>query len=85
MKTREQLLDMICMTLGGRAAEEVIVGRISTVAQNDLEKVTQMAYNMVTVYGFNEKIGLLSFPPRDGAIDKPYSPETAQVRFSRVG
>jgi len=79
LKTQQQVEDMICMTLGGRAAEELIVGRISTGAQNDLEKVTSMAYNMVAVYGFSPRIGLLSFPPRDGALDKPYSPDTAQA------
>jgi len=79
LMTTEQIKDMICMTLGGRAAEQVLIGRISTGAQNDLEKVTKMAYNSVAVYGMNDKVGLLSFPPQDGAFDKPYSPDTAQM------
>ncbi|CAG9460119.1 unnamed protein product [Pedinophyceae sp. YPF-701] len=79
LKTREQLEDMTCMTLGGRAAEEILIGAVSTGAQNDLEKVTQMAYGMVSVYGFSEAVGLLSFPGQEGQLDKPYSPETAQL------
>lgn len=55
LKTKEQLADMTCMTLGGRAAEQVLIGQVSTGAQNDLEKVTRMAYSMTAVYGFNEK------------------------------
>jgi len=68
----EQMNDMTCMTLGGRAAEQVMLGKISTGAQNDLEKVTKMSYSAVAVYGFNEKVGLLSFPPNDNQFDKPY-------------
>ncbi len=77
----EQLIDSICMTLGGRAAEEIIFGKISTGAQNDLQKVTQMAYGMVTVYGMNDKVGNVSFydPQREGGFTKPYSDETAKV------
>jgi AFG3 family protein len=77
--TKEQLLDRVCAALGGRAAEEVMIGRISTGAQNDLEKVTQMAYAQISVYGMNERIGLVSFPPRQEAFDKPYSQQTAQM------
>ncbi|KAI5072597.1 hypothetical protein GOP47_0012703 [Adiantum capillus-veneris] len=79
--TKEQLLDMTCMMLGGRASEEVLVGRISTGAQNDLEKVTSVTYQQVAVYGFSEKVGLLSFPQRDGSFawSKPYSEATAEV------
>ncbi|WIA42805.1 hypothetical protein OEZ86_008742 [Tetradesmus obliquus] len=77
--TKEQLLDRVCAALGGRAAEEVMIGRITTGAQNDLEKVTQMAYAQISVYGMNERIGLVSFPPRQEAFDKPYSQETAHM------
>ena len=59
--TTEQLNDMMCMTLGGRAAEEIVFGRISTGAQNDLERITKMAYAMVTIYGANKRIGNVSF------------------------
>ncbi|WIA22346.1 hypothetical protein OEZ85_004659 [Tetradesmus obliquus] len=77
--TKEQLLDRVCAALGGRAAEDVMIGRITTGAQNDLEKVTQMAYAQISVYGMNERIGLVSFPPRQEAFDKPYSQETAHM------
>ncbi|XP_014494437.1 ATP-dependent zinc metalloprotease FTSH 10, mitochondrial isoform X2 [Vigna radiata var. radiata] len=79
--TKEQLFDMTCMTLGGRAAEQVLVGRISTGAQNDLEKVTKMTYAQVAVYGFSDKVGLLSFPSR---MSKPYSSKTAAIIDSEV-
>eukprot|EP00249_Psilotum_nudum_P017470 c26339_g1_i1 orf=641-3187(-) len=78
LMTKEQLLDMTCMTLGGRAAEQVLLGKISTGAQNDLEKVTKMTYQQVAVFGFSEKVGLLSFPQREDSFEmtKPYSNET---------
>lgn len=79
LMTTEQMQDMICMTLGGRAAEEVVIGRVSTGAQNDLEKVTKIAYAKVTIYGMNAKIGLLSFPPDENRLDKPYSQDTAKM------
>ncbi|KAL8526905.1 hypothetical protein ACS0TY_015956 [Phlomoides rotata] len=66
--TKEQLFDMTCMTLGGRAAEQVMLGKISTGAQNDLEKVTKMTYDQVAVYGFSDKVGLLSFPQKDSGF-----------------
>ncbi|XP_020214526.1 ATP-dependent zinc metalloprotease FTSH 10, mitochondrial isoform X1 [Cajanus cajan] len=77
--TKEQLFDMTCVTLGGRAAEQILIGRISTGAQNDLEKVTKMTYNQVAVYGFSEKVGLLSFPQEDQFGSKPYSSTTATI------
>jgi len=78
----EQLIDMMCMTLGGRVAEDVFFGKTSTGAQNDLEKITKMAYAMVTIYGMNEKVGHVSF--RDdsgeyGMFSKPYSEETSKI------
>eukprot|EP01025_Chloroclados_australasicus_P061646 TRINITY_DN8104_c0_g1_i4.p1 TRINITY_DN8104_c0_g1~~TRINITY_DN8104_c0_g1_i4.p1 ORF type:complete len:688 (-),score=79.63 TRINITY_DN8104_c0_g1_i4:322-2385(-) len=78
LMSTEQMMDTICMALGGRAAEQVIVGRVSTGAQNDLEKVTKIAYSHVSVYGFNEKVGLLSFPPKQ-ELSKPYSEDTARI------
>ncbi|GAA4310264.1 ATP-dependent zinc metalloprotease FtsH [Compostibacter hankyongensis] len=77
----EQLMDDICMTLGGRASEELIFGKISTGAQNDLQVITKMAYAMVSVYGMNEKVGNVSFydPQNDYTFNKPYSEETAQL------
>ncbi|XP_066366501.1 ATP-dependent zinc metalloprotease FTSH 8, mitochondrial-like [Miscanthus floridulus] len=81
LMTKEQLFDMTCMTLGGRAAEEVLIGKISTGARNDLEKVTKMTYAQVVLYGFSEKVGLLSFPQRDDGFEmtKPYSNQTASI------
>lgn len=78
LMTKEQLFDMTCMTLGGRAAEQVLLGKISTGAQNDLEKVTKMTYAQVSTYGFSEKVGLVSFPKDDG-MSKPYSNQTASI------
>lgn len=77
----EQLLDMICMTLGGRAAEEVVFGKISTGAQNDLERITKMAYGMVTIYGMNNKVGNVSFndPQGEYGFSRPYSEHTAEM------
>lgn len=77
----EQLIDTMCMALGGRAAEEVFFGKISTGAQNDLERITKMAYAMVTIYGMNDKIGQVSFndPQNEYGFTKPYSDETARI------
>ncbi|GMH12263.1 hypothetical protein Nepgr_014104 [Nepenthes gracilis] len=86
LMTKEQLFDMTCMTLGGRAAEQVLLGKISTGAQNDLEKVTKMTYAQVAVYGFSDKVGLLSFPPREDGFEmtKPYSSKTGAVIDNEV-
>jgi AFG3 family protein len=79
----EQLFDEMCMALGGRAAEDVVFGKISTGALSDLEKITKMAYSMVTIYGLNDKIGHLSFYDSKGqseySFTKPYSDQTAQI------
>lgn len=78
----EQLFDTLCMSLGGRVAEEIIFSKISTGALNDLERVTKMAYSMVTVYGMNDKIGPISFhdPGQpEYSFTKPYSEHTAQT------
>ncbi len=78
----EQLLDEMSMTLGGRAAEEVVFGKVSTGALSDLERVTKLATSMVTVYGFNDKIGNVSFydsKQADYAFNKPYSEATARM------
>ena len=79
--TKEQLIDMMCMTLGGRAAEDIIFGKISTGAQNDLERITKMSYAMVTIYGMNEVIGNISYndQSQDYRFAKPYSEQTATV------
>lgn len=77
----DQLMDQICMTLGGRAAEDIFFGKISTGASNDLQQITRMAYSIVTVYGMNEKIGNISFydPTQEQTFTKPYSEETGKL------
>ncbi len=77
----DQLIDQICMTLGGRASEEIFFGKVSTGAQNDLQQITRMAYSMVTIYGMNDKIGNVSFydPANENALTKPYSEETSKL------
>lgn len=77
----DQLTDQICMTLGGRASEEIFFGKISTGAQNDLQQITRTAYAMVTVYGMNDKVGNVSFydPQQENAFTKPYSEETSKI------
>lgn len=80
--TKEQILDEMCAALGGRAAEEVVFGKISTGAISDLEKITKQAYAMVMYYGLNEKIGNISFYDSTGNSDmsfqKPFSEKTAE-------
>ena len=81
--TKDQLLDEMCSALGGRAAEEVIFNKVSSGAQNDLERVTKQAYAMVSIFGMSEKIGTVSFYDSSGQSDftfsKPYSEKTAQL------
>jgi cell division protease FtsH len=79
--TTAQLLDSISMTLGGRAAEDIVFGQISTGAQNDLERITKLSYAMVTIYGMNGKIGNISYydPQNEYGFQKPYSEETAKI------
>jgi len=81
--TTEQLLDEMAAALGGRAAEQVVYGKISTGALSDLEKVTKQGYAMVSVYGLNDKIGNISFYDSSGqsdyAFSKPYSEKTAEI------
>ena len=79
--TTEQLTDSMKMTLGGRAAEEIVFGKISTGAQNDLERITKLSYAMVTMYGMNKNIGNVSFndPQGEYGYGKPYSDKTAEL------
>ncbi|MDC1403317.1 ATP-dependent zinc metalloprotease FtsH [Crocinitomicaceae bacterium] len=79
--TTEQILDEMCSALGGRAAEKLILGKISTGALSDLEKVTKQAYAMVSMYGLNEKVGNVSFYDSQGqqGFTKPYSEDTAKT------
>src|SRR6202020_2017035 len=77
----DHFVDQICMTLGGRASEELNFGKISTGAQNDLQQITRIAYSMVTVYGMNDKVGNVSFydPQAENTFRKPYSEETSKI------
>jgi cell division protease FtsH len=79
--TTEQLLDQMCSALGGRAAEELMFGKISTGALSDLEKVTKQAYAMVTIYGLNKRLGNISYYDSQGRdmFTKPYSDDTAKI------
>lgn len=81
--TKEQLLDEMCSALGGRAAEQLIFKKISSGAQNDLEKITKQAYAMVSIFGMSEKVGNVSFYDSSGQSDysftKPYSEKTAEL------
>ena len=82
----DQLTDQICMTLGGRASEQIFFNKISTGAQNDLQQITRIAYSMVTVYGMNDKVGNVSFydPQQETSFTKPYSDETAKLIDNEV-
>lgn len=81
--TTEQLKDEMCAALGGRAAEQVIFGKVSTGALSDLEKITKQAYAMISIYGLSEKLGNISYYDSTGQSDysfsKPYSEKTAQL------
>jgi cell division protease FtsH len=83
ISTREQMLDEVCSTLGGRAAEEITFDTISSGAQNDLEKVTKTAYAMICYFGMSEKVGNVSYYDSSGQSDysfnKPYSEKTAEM------
>lgn len=81
--TKEQLLDEMCSALGGRAAEQITFGNLSSGAQNDLEKVTKQAYAMVSIFGMSDKVGNVSYYDSSGQSDfsfsKPYSEKTAEL------
>ncbi|MFA6276769.1 MAG: ATP-dependent zinc metalloprotease FtsH [Pedobacter sp.] len=79
--TTEQLTDGMCMTMGGRVAEDLVFGKISTGAQNDLERITKLSYAMVTIYGMNSTIGNVSFhdPQNEYNFNKPYSEKTSEM------
>jgi cell division protease FtsH len=81
IRTTDHLLDEMCMSLGGRAVEELVFGKISTGALSDLQQVTRMAYAMVSMYGMNKVVGNISFydPQSDNSFSKPYSEETGKL------
>ncbi len=78
---KEELEDQMCMTLGGRAVEEIVFGKISTGALSDLQQITRMAYSMVSIYGMTEVIGNVSFydPQNENGFQKPYSEKTGEM------
>lgn len=88
LNTYEQMLDEMCSTLGGRAAEELVIGKISSGALNDLERVTKQAYAMVTYFGMSPEIGNISYFDSSGqneySFQKPYSEKTAQIIDNEV-
>ncbi|MFN0082118.1 MAG: ATP-dependent zinc metalloprotease FtsH [Ferruginibacter sp.] len=82
----DQLMDQICMTLGGRASEDIFFGKISTGASNDLQQITKIAYSMITMYGMNDKVGNVSYydPAQENTFTKPYSEETGKMIDTEV-
>jgi len=81
--SKEQLLDRMCMILGGRASEQIIFGSITTGAQDDLLKVTKLAYAQISSFGMNAKVGQISFS-EEGQFQKPYSEDTARLMDEEV-
>jgi len=81
LRTQEQIMDIVCKTLAGRAAEEVFFGRVTTGASDDLKRVTQMVYSTIQTYGMNSRVGQLAYPQNDDGMpgDKPYSDSTAEA------
>lgn len=86
LRTREQILDMVCMALAGRASEQVHFGKYTTGASDDLRRVTQIVYQMVQVYGMNEKVGQVAFPREESQYpgDKLYSNATGEMMDEEV-
>ncbi|HNI12279.1 MAG TPA: ATP-dependent zinc metalloprotease FtsH, partial [bacterium] len=88
--SKDELIERMCSLLGGRAAEDIVLGKVSTGASNDLERVTEIANRMVTMYGMSDKLGNLSFTEQGrenflgGVNMKPYSEETAKLIDSEV-
>jgi cell division protease FtsH len=86
--TKEQMLDEMCSLIGGRVAEEIINGQPSTGALNDLERLTKMAYGMVSYYGMSDKVGNLSYYDSTGSraydLNRPYSEKTAELIDNEV-
>lgn len=81
LRTQDQIMDIVCMALAGRAAEEVFFGKVTTGASDDLKRVTQMVYSTIQMYGMNSRVGQLAFPQDSNGMpgDKPYSDATAEA------
>mmetsp|Transcript_22481 Transcript_22481/g.64647 ORF Transcript_22481/g.64647 Transcript_22481/m.64647 type:complete len:849 (+) Transcript_22481:138-2684(+) len=81
LRTQEQIMDIVCMALAGRAAEEIFFGRVTTGASDDLRRVTDMVYSTIQLYGMNPRLGQLAFPKDPNAMfeERPYSEKTAKA------
>ena len=81
LRTHDQIMDIVCMALAGRASEEIFFGGVTTGASDDLKKVTEMVYNMIQIYGMNPRLGQLAFPKDPNAMfdERPYSDATANA------
>jgi AFG3 family protein len=81
LRTQEQIMDIVCKALAGRAAEDVFFGKVTTGASDDLKRVTQLVYSTIQTYGMNSKVGQLAYPQNDDGMpgDKPYSDSTAEA------
>lgn len=81
LRSQDQIMDIVCMALAGRAAEEVFFGSVTTGASDDLRRVTDIVYNMIQVFGMNPRLGQLAFPKDPNAMwdERPYSEKTAQA------
>lgn len=82
LRTKEQMLDIVCMAMAGRASEQINFGRVTSGAADDLRRTTQIIYQMVQVYGMNSRVGQVSFPSDNSSgypQDKLYSEATAEV------
>lgn len=81
LRTQEQIMDIVCMALAGRAAEEIFFGRVTTGASDDLKRVTELVYSTIQLYGMNSRVGQLSFPKDPNALfeERPYSEKTAKA------
>jgi AFG3 family protein len=81
LRTKDQIMDIVCMALAGRAAEEIFFGKVTTGASDDLRRVSQLVYSMIQLYGMNSRLGQLSFPRDPNAFfeDRPYSEKTAKA------
>jgi AFG3 family protein len=81
LRTQAQIMDIVCMTLAGRAAEEIFFGRVTTGASDDLRRVTDLVYSTIQVYGMNPRLGQLAFPKDPNAMfdERPYSDATAMA------
>jgi AFG3 family protein len=81
LRTQDQIMDIVCMALAGRAAEEIFFGRVTTGASDDLRRVTEIVYSTIQLYGMNSRLGQLSFPKDPNAMweDRPYSEKTAKA------